>query len=122
LYESPNRIVATLEALERIDPAAPAFLARELTKHFEQQAAGTAAQILAALERPVRGEIVLVIGARAAQPLAAPSGSDLDTAIDEELAAGAAPSRAAKALAARGFGERAVLYRRIAERKADPGR
>ncbi len=120
-YESPNRIVATLEALERIDPAAPAFLARELTKHFEQQAAGTAAQILAALERPVRGEIVLVIGARSAQPLAAPSGAELDAAIDEELAAGAAPSLAAKTLAARGFGERAVLYRRISARKAEPG-
>jgi len=120
-YESPNRIVATLEALERIDAAAPAFVARELTKHFEQQAAGNAAQILAALERPVRGEIVLVIGARAAEPLAAPSASALDAAIDEELAAGAAPSRAAKALAARGFGERSVLYRRISERKAESG-
>jgi 16S rRNA (cytidine1402-2'-O)-methyltransferase len=120
-YESPNRIVATLEALEAIAPDAPAFVGRELTKRFEQQIAGTPAQILAALERPVRGEIVLVLGATDAVALPAADADDIDAAIDAELAAGVAPSRAAKALAGRGLGERAAIYRRIVERTAAGG-
>ncbi len=117
-YESPNRIVATLETLAEIAPDAKAFVARELTKRFEQQIAGSPGEILAALERPVRGEIVLVLPA--AEPVAAtpPEPTAIDAAIDAELAAGTPASGAAKALAARGFGDRATLYRRIAERKA----
>ena len=61
-YESPNRIVATLEHLAAIAPQAPVFVAREITKRFEQQIAGAPSDVLAALERPVRGEIVLVLG------------------------------------------------------------
>jgi hypothetical protein len=49
----------------------------------------------------------------------APLGGEIDAAIDAQLAGGASPSRAAKALAALGLGDRATLYRRIAERKAD---
>ena len=120
-YESPHRIVATLETLETIATDAPVFVGRELTKHFEQQIAGTPAQVLGALERPVRGEIVLVVGAaRPAAPAAADPG-DVDAAIAAQLAAGVAPSRAAKALAARGLGDRASLYRRIVERNASAG-
>jgi 16S rRNA (cytidine1402-2'-O)-methyltransferase len=117
-YESPNRIVATLEHLAVLAPQAPVFVAREITKRFEQQIAGAPSDVLAALERPVRGEIVLVLGpVPSASPVAA-SADDVDAAIDEMLAAGASPAHAAKALAARDLGDRATLYRRIAERKA----
>ncbi len=117
-YESPNRIVTTLEHLHGIAPSCAAFVARELTKHFEQQIAGTPETILAALERPVRGEIVLVLAPAAPQATVTPSDDDLDAAIDELLAAGVSPSHAAKTLAARDLGERGELYRRIADRKA----
>ena len=120
-YESPNRIVATLEGLDAFAPDAPVFLVRELTKRFEQQVAGTAAHVLAALERPVRGEIVLVLGALPAAPAGPVDAADIDAAIDELLAAGVSPSQAAKALAARALGDRATLYRRVAERKAEGG-
>ena len=116
-YESPKRIVATLEALHAFAPSAPVFVARELTKRFEQQIAGTASAALAALEQPVRGEIVLVLGPVAPETEREPSLDVVDAAIDAQLAAGASPSAAAKALAARSFGDRAALYRRIAERK-----
>lgn len=123
-YESPHRIVATLEHLDALAPDAPTFLGRELTKHFEQQIAGTPADVLRALERPVRGEIVLVLGPLA--PRAHPDGDaaapgELDAAIDAQLAAGASASGAAKALAALGLGDRAALYRRVAERKSGGG-
>jgi 16S rRNA (cytidine1402-2'-O)-methyltransferase len=117
-YESPNRIVATLEHLQVFAPHAPVFVAREITKRFEQQIAGTPSDVLAALERPVRGEIVLVLAPMPPAPAVATSEDDVDAAIDALLAAGVSPSHAAKTLASRDLGDRATLYRRIAERKA----
>ncbi len=61
-YEAPHRIEATLEALAELAPRTPIFLARELTKLHEQHLRGTASEVLAALAKPVRGEIVLVVG------------------------------------------------------------
>jgi 16S rRNA C1402 (ribose-2'-O) methylase RsmI len=80
---------------------------------------GTPANVLAALERPVRGELVLALGARAPLAMPSPEPDELDAAIDEQIAAGVSPARAAKALAARAFGERGELYRKIAARKAN---
>jgi 16S rRNA (cytidine1402-2'-O)-methyltransferase len=117
-YESPNRLVATLEHLHAFAPHAPVFVAREMTKRFEQQIAGTPSDVLAALERPVRGEIVLVLGPVLAAPAIAASANDIDGAIDELLAAGASPAQAAKKLAAQDLGDRTTIYRRIVERKA----
>jgi 16S rRNA (cytidine1402-2'-O)-methyltransferase len=62
LYESPQRISATLADL--IDAGCgdrPAALARELTKKFEEVRRGTIASLHANLTSGVRGEIVLVI-------------------------------------------------------------
>lgn len=62
LYESPQRISATLTDLIEIgcgDRAAA--LARELTKHFEEVRRGTVASLLDGTGEGVRGEIVLVI-------------------------------------------------------------
>ncbi len=116
-YEAPNRIVATLATLEAIDARARFFLARELTKRFEQQILGTAAEISAALERPVRGEIVLVLDASRPERIS-PSMVRVDEAIDELLLAGRSVASLAKDLAKRGFGDRSELYRRAVDRKA----
>ena len=127
-YESPQRIVASLEALDAIAPRARVFLARELTKKFEQQIAGTPSDALAALERPVRGEIVLIVAASherergtddARDAGTGGSTSSLSDAIDEALAAGATPAQAAKTIAKRGLGERAEIYRAIVARIAN---
>lgn len=62
-YESPYRIVKTLEALADCDPETPICVARELTKVFETYLRGSAAAVLAELKaRPPKGEIVLVVG------------------------------------------------------------
>ncbi len=62
-YESPFRIVKTLDALAAIDPAVPVCLARELTKVFETYHRGTAAELLEAFRaHPPKGEMVLLIG------------------------------------------------------------
>ncbi len=121
-YEAPTRINATLDAIEQLDPQAEIFLARELTKHFEQQLLGTAAVVRAALPVPIRGEIVLVLGP-AAEPerRATPAAEtkDLALAIEAELTAKTATADAAKRLAGRFGFERAEMYRLIVSAKRE---
>lgn len=62
-YESPFRIVKTLQALADIDPQVPLCVARELTKVYETYHRGTAATLLEEFQpRPPKGEMVLLIG------------------------------------------------------------
>jgi 16S rRNA (cytidine1402-2'-O)-methyltransferase len=117
-YDAPHRIAATLEALAELAPRTPIFLARELTKLHEQHLHGTASEVLAALQQPVRGEIVLVIGPMtidATPP--APSDDEIDGAIDTALSAGRSITEIAKELATKGLGERRDLYARASRRK-----
>ena len=116
-YETPSRIVQTLEVLASLAPERPVFVARELTKLYEQQLAGTPAGVLAQLDRPVRGELVIVVSGAAPAPLQ-PSQVETDREIDHALAAGASVPQIARDLARRGFGARAELYRRASQRRA----
>ncbi len=62
LYESPQRIAATLDDLINAGCGErPAAIARELTKKFEEVRRGTVASLHADMSGGVRGEIVLVI-------------------------------------------------------------
>lgn len=65
-YESPYRILSTLELIETLEPGRSLFLGRELTKKFEQSVRGTASEIIAALsvKKKQKGEFVLIIGCR----------------------------------------------------------
>ncbi|WP_428926702.1 16S rRNA (cytidine(1402)-2'-O)-methyltransferase [Marinibacterium sp. SX1] len=68
-YESPKRIAQTLaDAAEVLGPDRPSALARELTKKFEEIRRGGLGQLAEEIaEKPVKGEIVLVVD-RARQP------------------------------------------------------
>jgi 16S rRNA (cytidine1402-2'-O)-methyltransferase len=62
LFESPHRIRATLEELEpRLGLERRIALCRELTKIHEQTIRGTIAEVVEALDDPVKGEITVVI-------------------------------------------------------------
>ena len=62
LYESPHRLLRTLEAIGQVFGAAEVVVARELTKQFEEIVAANAAELLLHFkERGVRGEFTLVI-------------------------------------------------------------
>lgn len=63
-YESPHRILETLEQMSEILKDRPLVLARELTKLYEEFIRGNAAEIHAHLVRnqSVRGEMTLIIG------------------------------------------------------------
>ena len=61
-YESPFRMKATLQALKNLAPTRPIFVAREITKKFEQYYRGTPESLLPIWEKaPPKGEFVLLI-------------------------------------------------------------
>lgn len=62
-YESPFRIVKTIQALAEISPETPVCVARELTKVYETYHRGSAAALLAEFtNHPPKGEMVVLIG------------------------------------------------------------
>lgn len=62
-YESPFRIVKTVQALAEIDANVPVCVARELTKVFETYHRGSASSLLEEFKvKPPKGEIVLLVG------------------------------------------------------------
>jgi 16S rRNA (cytidine1402-2'-O)-methyltransferase len=62
LYESPHRIVATVEAIREVFGEIALVLARELTKQFEEIVTATPSGHLERLATaPIRGEFTLVI-------------------------------------------------------------
>jgi 16S rRNA (cytidine1402-2'-O)-methyltransferase len=62
LYESPHRIVATVEAIREVFGETGLVLARELTKQFEEIVTATPSEHLERLaSAPIRGEFTLVI-------------------------------------------------------------
>jgi len=61
-FESPYRLLKTLNACSIIIPERQLCVAREMTKKFEEFRRGTAAELLAHYEaHPAKGEIVLVV-------------------------------------------------------------
>ena len=61
-FESPHRIVRSLEVISSIDPGRSVCVARELTKQFEEYQRGEAASVLAHYAaHPPKGEITLII-------------------------------------------------------------
>ena len=58
IYESPFRIIKTLEELKALDDSRHMVLGREMTKAFEQFIYGTASEVIAQL-KVVKGEFAL---------------------------------------------------------------
>lgn len=65
LYESPHRLLKTLELLRKhINDSRRVSISRELTKHFEETRRGSIAELLEYFsQNTVRGEFVIVIDA-----------------------------------------------------------
>jgi 16S rRNA (cytidine1402-2'-O)-methyltransferase len=62
-FESPHRIIRSLEVIAKADPSRVICVARELTKHFEEYRRGDASSVLAHYAaHPPKGEITLLIG------------------------------------------------------------
>ena len=119
-FESPHRIVETLQDLSTALPGRAVAVTRELTKLHEEVLRGTADIIAAQLAgRPsVKGEITLLVGPPVEEE--AVSDADLDQAITEALADMPA-SKAASEVAKRFNLNRGDIYQRILARKDSDG-
>ena len=104
-FESPNRVRATLAAL---DPERPVAVCRELTKLHEEVLRGTAGELADRVEP--RGEVVLVIGG------APQAEADLEAAVAavRRLVEAGAKPRAAASVVGELLGVSAnLLYKRV---------
>jgi 16S rRNA (cytidine1402-2'-O)-methyltransferase len=100
LYEAPSRLAALLRDLLEAGPGMrEAAVARELTKLHETIVRGTLEEVHAHFaDTPVRGEVVVVLGAAPARVATEEDATELATAL---LEAGATPKSAAAELARR---------------------
>ncbi|MBI4377700.1 MAG: 16S rRNA (cytidine(1402)-2'-O)-methyltransferase [Nitrospinae bacterium] len=63
IYESPYRIISTLQEIRDMLGNRPVAIAREMTKVYEEVIRGGADEVIRKLkERVIKGEIVLIIG------------------------------------------------------------
>lgn len=118
-YESPHRIVATLEAVAEVFPQREVAVCRELTKLHEEVLRGPAAQLVEELRArgEVKGEIALVIAPPSEDEDAgiAPVGAaavDPDEALREDIRAALEEGEPASAVAKR-------LSQKYSRRKRD---
>ncbi|MDX1995983.1 MAG: 16S rRNA (cytidine(1402)-2'-O)-methyltransferase [bacterium] len=118
-YESPNRLVETLEAVEAaFGSERQVCVARELSKLYEEFQRGTVRDVLAHFrETPPRGEITLVIGGKLPEAPITWGEDRVRAALYARLDAGEPLSSAAKAVAAESGWERRAIYAMGTERK-----
>jgi len=114
-YESPHRLAETLADLAAVlGPTRPAVVARELTKHFEEVVRAPLGPLARDFEsRPVKGEIVVLVGPPEAE---AASEVDVDALLRAALAR-QAPGRAVAEVARLTGADRKKLYARAMELK-----
>lgn len=117
LYESPNRLGATLaESAELLGPDRPAAVCRELTKKFEEVTRGTLAELAERFrEGKVKGEIAICIGK--GQPKV--DATDLEEALRTALKGSRLKEAAAEVAAAYGVSKRDVYQLGLEMQKRD---
>jgi 16S rRNA (cytidine1402-2'-O)-methyltransferase len=110
-YESPYRIVETLEVVSQVmGPSRPVCVAREISKMFEEFFRGTAAEALDYFAaEPVRGEITLLIGGQPRGMEIWPE-TEVRAALRERLASGERRSEAARQVAAESGWNKRDIY------------
>ena len=117
IFESPQRVTATLRDLASVMPERACVVAREMTKVHEEFVRGTLER-LASLSREWIGEITIVLGP---DPGACADGNvadeDLDCRIDEEIARGSPSKSIAERLAAWSGRPRRDVYERVVRRR-----
>jgi 16S rRNA (cytidine1402-2'-O)-methyltransferase len=119
LFESPQRLAATLSDLADAMPARQAMVARELTKLHEELARGTLHGLAeGAAEREWLGEITVVLGPfEATAPERVMTEEQLFRRIDSELAAGLRAKDIAEAIAFETGMPRREVYTRVITRR-----
>ncbi|MET0588393.1 MAG: 16S rRNA (cytidine(1402)-2'-O)-methyltransferase [Novosphingobium sp.] len=113
-YESAQRLLDTLAAVDQVLTGREVSVARELTKKFEECRTGTPQELAEHYSaHPPKGEIVLLVGPPADS---APEDVDVDALLRLELETAKASQAAAKVAKATGL-DRKTLYARAMELK-----
>lgn len=82
-YESPNRLLSTLQDIMDLLGNRFVVVARELTKVFEEMVRGNVAEVMRAFEgKTVKGEITLIVAGKKAEAV----GPDPESSIKERFA------------------------------------
>jgi 16S rRNA (cytidine1402-2'-O)-methyltransferase len=117
-FESVHRIGETLAAMRNAFGAdRPAALCRELTKTYEQVIRGSLADLVAAADAGLRGELTLVVAGATAAPSVAPGAAELAALVEELVVAGRSRRDAVDEVAARfGLPRRTVYAAAVAPR------
>ncbi|WP_395728491.1 16S rRNA (cytidine(1402)-2'-O)-methyltransferase [Nakamurella sp.] len=119
-FESVHRIGEALAAMRNAFGAdRPAALCRELTKTYEQVIRGSLADLVAAADAGLRGELTLVVAGAPAAPAVAPGDSELAALVEELVVAGRSRRDAVDEVAARfGLPRRTVYAAAVATRRS----
>jgi 16S rRNA (cytidine1402-2'-O)-methyltransferase len=116
-YESGPRLAASLAALAEGLGDRPAAVCREITKRFEETAAGTLSELAARYAyAPPKGEIVIIVGPRS--PPSEATAEDVAAALEEAMTR-LSPSRAAAEVAERLGLKRRDVYERAQRLKGE---
>ena len=125
IYETPHRLLATLEAMAVLMPERELAVCRELTKHFEEVRHGVALALLEHFSRTKpRGEITIVASplpgrGSPAAVLTTMSPAAIDEQVkeklNEELQQGSPPSHAVKHVARAFSLSRSTVYTLLLE-------
>ena len=112
IYESPNRVLATMDLLARIVEDRQVVLGREMTKLHEEFIRGTAGEVVRQLdEGKVKGEVaILVEGGESIK-----RSVDLLPAIKRLRAEGLSASKVAAVLSQITGEERSIIYKMVME-------
>lgn len=99
-YESPHRLVGTLENLLAIYGDRQVVLVRELTKLYEEYQRGQISELLAHLNtQPVKGECLLIVAGHSQEEPIERGAVDLAKEVEKRVARGIKPNQAIKEVA-----------------------
>jgi len=115
-FEAPHRIVATLQALEKLLPARRVLIGRELTKLHETLLLGTPAELLPQVQEEHRGEFICILEGMAASAARHRASSIDAVMLEQALMELLPPRQVAKVLAKVSGVDSRTVYSRLTSR------
>ncbi|MBM7314932.1 16S rRNA (cytidine(1402)-2'-O)-methyltransferase [Streptococcus suis] len=101
-YESPYRVVDTLENMLSVYGDRQVTVVRELTKLYEEYQRGTISEVLDYLkDTPLKGECLIIVAGAGEEELPSAEDVDLKAEVEKEIASGRKPNQAIKEVAKR---------------------
>jgi 16S rRNA (cytidine1402-2'-O)-methyltransferase len=119
-YESPHRLLASLQAMAECFPKRELVVAKELTKRFEAFVSGLSSEVhqwFCDHPETVRGEFVLMLDGAESKRSETEDGCDLEALIDAMLAQGLPVKQIAEILTLATEHKKKALYQWVQTRK-----